>query len=59
MPPLYPKKGDDSYKYINDQACVEEYQNAMKNFFDGNATYEEALDQFFKAVGEKHPELAQ
>ena len=42
-----------------DQACVEEYQNAMKNFFDGNATYEEALDQFFKAVGEKHPELAQ
>ncbi|MBQ8329434.1 MAG: carbohydrate ABC transporter substrate-binding protein [Lachnospiraceae bacterium] len=42
-----------------DQACVEEYQNAMKNFFDGNATYEEALAQFFTAVGEKHPELAQ
>ena len=42
-----------------DQACVEEYQNAMKNFFDGNATYEEALAQFMTAVGEKHPELAQ
>ena len=42
-----------------DQACVEEYQNAMKNFFDGNATYDEALAQFMKAVGEKHPELAQ
>ena len=42
-----------------DQACVEEYQNAMKNFFDGNATYDEALAQFYKAVGEKHPELAQ
>ena len=42
-----------------DQACVEEFQNAMKNFFDGNATYDEALAQFYKAVGEKHPELAQ
>ena len=42
-----------------DQACVEEYQNAMKNFFDGNATYEKALEKFFTAVGEKHPELAQ
>ncbi|MCR5812038.1 MAG: carbohydrate ABC transporter substrate-binding protein [Lachnospiraceae bacterium] len=42
-----------------DQACVEEYQNAMKNFFDGNATYEQALEKFFTAVGEKHPELAQ
>ena len=42
-----------------DQACVEEYQNAMKNFFDGNATYEDALAQFMTAVGEKHPELAQ
>ena len=38
-----------------DQACVEEYQNAMKNFFDGD----EALAQFMTAVGEKHPELAQ
>jgi len=42
-----------------DQACVEEYQHAMKNYFDGNATYDEALAQFMTAVGEKHPELAQ
>ena len=40
-----------------DQACVEEYQNAMKNFFDGNATYDEALAQFYTAIGEKYPEL--
>ncbi len=42
-----------------DQACVEEFQNAMKNYYDGNATYEEAEAQFRKAVGEKHPELAE
>ena len=41
-----------------DQACNEEFQNAMKNYFDGNATYDEALEQFYKAVIEKHPELS-
>ena len=40
-----------------DQACNEEFQDAMKNYFDGNATYEAALDLFYKAVIEKHPEL--
>lgn len=41
-----------------DQGCNEEFQNAMKNYFDGNAkTYEEALDMFYKAVEEKYPEL--
>ncbi len=40
-----------------DQACNEEFQNAMKNYFEGNASYEEALDLFYKAVVEKHPEL--
>lgn len=40
-----------------DQACNEEFQNAMKNYFEGNATLEEALDLFHKAVVEKHPEL--
>ena len=29
----------------------------MKNYFEGNATYEEALDLFNKAVVEKYPEL--
>ncbi len=41
-----------------DQACNEEFQNAMKNYFDGNATYEEALELFYKGVIEKHPELS-
>jgi len=40
-----------------DQGCNEEFQAAMKNYFEGNATYEEALDQFYKAVEEKYPEL--
>ena len=41
-----------------DQGCNEEFQNAMKNYFEGNATYEEALDQFYTAVIEKYPELS-
>lgn len=40
-----------------DQGCTEEFQNAMKNYFDGNMTYDEAVEQFQKAVVEKYPEL--
>lgn len=40
-----------------DQGCNEEFQGAMKNYFDGNATYEEALQQFYTAIKEKYPEL--
>ncbi|MDO4619112.1 MAG: ABC transporter substrate-binding protein [Lachnospiraceae bacterium] len=40
-----------------DQTCNEEFQNAMKNYFEGAATYEEALDLFYQSVTEKHPEL--
>ena len=40
-----------------DQGCNEEFQNAMKNYFEGNATLDEALDLFYKAVVEKYPEL--
>ena len=40
-----------------DQGCTEEFQNAMKNYFDGNATKEEALDLFKTAISEKYPEL--
>jgi hypothetical protein len=29
----------------------------MKNYFDGNATYEEALNEFKKAIVVKYPEL--
>lgn len=41
-----------------DQGCNEEFQGAMKNYFDGNATYDEALQQFYTAIKEKYPELA-
>lgn len=40
-----------------DQTCTEAFQNAMKNYFQGKATLEEALEIFEKAVIEKHPEL--
>lgn len=39
------------------QGCNEEFQKAMKNYFEGNATLDEALDLFYKAVVEKYPEL--
>ena len=39
------------------RAAIEEFQNAMKNYFEGNATKDEALDLFYKAVEEKYPEL--
>ncbi len=42
---------------IYDQGCTEEFQHAMKNYFDGNATLDEALDLFYKGVEEKYPEL--
>ena len=42
-----------------DQGCNESFQNAMKDYFLGNATYEEALDNFYKSVIEKYPELTQ
>lgn len=41
-----------------DQGCNEAFQNAMHNYFDGNATFEEAIDLFNKAVIEKYPELS-
>ena len=50
-------KIDLSDMSIYDQGCNEEFQNAMKNYFEGNASYDEALDLFYKAVVEKYPEL--
>ena len=52
------KKIDMSNISAYDQACNEEFQNAMKQYFDGTATYDEALELFYKAVIEKHPELS-
>ena len=51
------EKIDLSYLSPYDQGCNEEFQNAMKNYFDGKATKEEALELFNKAIGEKYPEL--
>ena len=44
---------------IYDQGCNEEFQKAMKNYFEGNAaTYEDALAEFEKNIKVKYPELA-
>ena len=40
-----------------DQACNEKFQGAMKDYFLGNTTYEEALDTFLKNVQEIHGDL--
>ena len=40
-----------------DQGCTEAFQTAMNNYFDGNATLEEAIDLFNTSVLEKYPEL--
>ena len=50
-------KCDKSKISAYDQGYNEEMQKAMKNYFDGNATYEEALDLFYKGMSEKYPEL--
>ena len=41
-----------------DQGCNEAIQNAMGNYFDGNATLDEALDLFYTDVEERYPELS-
>ncbi len=40
-----------------DQGCNEEFQKAMKNYFEGNASLDEAMQMFYKAVVEKYPNL--
>jgi hypothetical protein len=51
------EKVDMSNISAYDQGCNEEFQNAMTNYFDGNASLDEATDNFYKAVVEKYPEL--
>ena len=41
-----------------DQGCNEEFQKAMKDYFDGNVTKDKALDNFYKAAIEKYPNLS-
>lgn len=52
------EKIDLSNQSAYDQGCTEEFQTAMKNYFEGNATLDEAKEQFYKAVVEKYPELS-
>ena len=42
---------------VYDQGCNEEFQNAMKNYFDGNTDLDGALELLYKAVVEKYPDL--
>ena len=40
-----------------DQGLNEEFQKAMKDYFDGNVTKDKALENFYKAATEKYPNL--
>ena len=40
-----------------DQGCNEEFQKAIKNYFLGKATLDDAIDMFKKAVVEKYPDV--
>ena len=40
-----------------DQGLNESFQGAFKNYFDGNATIDEAKAQFVSIISEKYPEL--
>ena len=40
-----------------DQAMTEQFRLAFKDYFDGKVTKEQALENFYTAVIEKHPEL--
>ncbi|MFR8427324.1 MAG: hypothetical protein ACLVCH_06885 [Roseburia inulinivorans] len=40
-----------------DAGCNEEFQQAMKNYFEDNATLEEALRFYLQGITEKYPEL--
>ncbi len=51
------EKCDLSNQCEYDQGCNEEFQKAMKNYFDGNATLDQALEMFNSAIVENYPEL--
>lgn len=40
-----------------DQGLNEEFQKAMKDYFDGNVSKDKALENFYKAAVEKYPNL--
>lgn len=41
-----------------DQGLNEEFQKALKDYFDGNITKEEAIENFYRGAEEKYPELS-
>ncbi len=45
------------YASAYDQGCNEAFQNAMKSYFEGASTYDEALDAFYTTVTTKYPNL--
>lgn len=47
-----------SKRSVYDAGCDEAFRSAMKTYFDGNATYEEAVESFQKNIAEKYPELS-
>lgn len=52
------KKIDISNMGPYDQGLNESFQGAMKDYFTGNATKEEATEAFYKAAVEKYPDIA-
>ena len=42
---------------IYDQGCNEEFQKAMKGYFEGAQDKDAAIEAFYKAVVEKYPDL--
>lgn len=41
----------------DDKVCNEEFQKAMREYYNDNSTYDEALESFYKAVVDKCPWL--
>lgn len=42
-----------------DQGCNEEFQKAMKDYFEGNCDKDTAIETFKKAVCEKYPDISE
>lgn len=41
-----------------DQGCNESFQEAMRDYFNGNVSYDQALQNFYSSVTQKYPELS-
>ena len=49
---------DSSNRTLYDLTCNEYYQEAMREYFVGNAGYGKATDNFFSMITERYPNLA-